>query len=141
MKISQLLTSLESNPNSQIQIVLPDQSTVPAHFHITEVGRVQKDFVDCGGTIRSAVTCVLQVWVANDLHHRLHAEKLAKILHKAEPLLKSIELPVEVEYEGNAISQYTLEGIDVTREGVQLRLGSKHTACLATELCIIDSCC
>ncbi|MEI7863404.1 MAG: DUF6428 family protein, partial [Planctomycetota bacterium] len=38
--------------------MLPDKSFVPAHFHITEVGRVQKDFIDCGGTVRSATTCL-----------------------------------------------------------------------------------
>ncbi len=127
MNVNQLLTSLESNPNSEIQIVLPDQTTVPAHFHVTEVGRVQKDFIDCGGKVRSTTQCVLQVWVANDLQHRLETAKLAQILRKAEPLLKSNELPVEVEYEHGVISQFPLEGIEVTDEGIQFQLGTKHT--------------
>jgi hypothetical protein len=141
MNVTELLTSLESNPNSQIQIVLPDQSTVPAHFHVTEVGRVQKDFIDCGGKVRSSVQCVLQVWVANDIKHRLESAKLAHIVRKAQPLLQSNDLPVEVEYEQSAISQYPLESIQATDEGLQFHLGTKHTACLATELCILDACC
>jgi hypothetical protein len=32
---------------------------VPTHYHITEVGKVQKDFIDCGGTVRSSTACVL----------------------------------------------------------------------------------
>ena len=140
MNVTELLKSLESNPNSKIQIVLPDQSTVPAHFHVTEVGRVQKDFIDCGGKVRSTTQCVLQAWVANDLKHRLESAKLAHILRKAEPLLKSNELPVEVEYEHGVISQFPLESIEVTSEGIQFHLGTKHTACLATELCI-NACC
>jgi Family of unknown function (DUF6428) len=141
MNVNELLTLLESNPNSGIQMVLPDQSSVPAHFHVTEVGRVQKDFIDCGGKVRSATTCVLQAWVAHDLDHRLEARKLAAILRQSQPLLKSTELPVEVEYEQGVISQYPLERIEVTEPGLVLHLGTKHTACLATELCILDSCC
>lgn len=141
MNVTELLTSLESHPTSEIQIVLPDQSTVPAHFHVTEVGRVQKDFIDCGGKVRSSALCVLQVWAANDFDHRLEAAKLAQILRKAEPLLRSNELSVEIEYERGIISQFPLERIQVTGKGFQFHLGSKHTACLAAELCVINSCC
>jgi Family of unknown function (DUF6428) len=141
MNLAQLITSLESNPNLGIQIVLPNQTIVPAHFHITEVGRVQKDFIDCGGKVRSSTSCLLQVWVANDVKHRLEAIKLANIIRKAQPLLKSNDLPVEVEYEQEVISQYPIESVEITHAGIQFHLGAKHTACLATELCIIDSCC
>jgi hypothetical protein len=30
-----------------------------------------KEFIDCGGTVRSTNACVLQVWVANDVDRRL----------------------------------------------------------------------
>ncbi len=86
--------------------MLPDKSFVPAHYHITEVGKIQKDFIDCGGTVRSATTSLLQVWVAQDLHHRLEATKLATVMRIAEPLLGSDELPVEVEYEEGALRSW-----------------------------------
>jgi predicted transcriptional regulator len=28
---------------------LPDGTTVPEHFHVTEVGLITKNFIDCGG--------------------------------------------------------------------------------------------
>jgi hypothetical protein len=141
MNVAELLTSLESHPTSEIQIILPNQAAVPAHFHVTEVGRVQKDFIDCGGKVRSSTHCVLQAWVANDMHHRLESGKLAQILRKAQPLLKSDELPVEIEYEQGVISQFPLESVQATKEGLQFHLAAKHTACLATELCVINDCC
>jgi hypothetical protein len=68
------------------------------HFHITEVGHVQKDFIDCGGTRRATSSCVLQAWVAkNDEEHSLQAGKLAKIWKLADKILPSGELLVEVE--------------------------------------------
>jgi hypothetical protein len=108
---------------------------VPAHFHVTEVGRVQKDFIDCGGTTRSTVSCLLQVWVAHDTTHRLTAGKLAGILQLAAPLLKSSALPVEVEYENGVVAQYPVAGVEVTPAGLLFHLGKKHTDCLAPDRC------
>lgn len=143
MKLHELCAFLAENPDSPVQIVLPDESLVPSHFHVTEVGLVRKDFIDCGGTVRSSSNCMLQVWVASDLDHRLDSSKLLKILQLGNKVLPSQDLPVEVEYECDAISQYPLIGIKLTAAGIQLHLATKHTACLAPELCLVDSgsCC
>ena len=134
MTVDELVGVLTANP-SQLHLMLPDGDFVPAHFHVTEVGRVQKDFIDCGGTVRSTTACVLQVWVADDTDHRLDTGKLAKIIGLAAPLLKSGDLPVEVEYEDGVVSQYPLSAAEVTPAGVLLHLGTKHTACLAMDQC------
>lgn len=145
MTLDDLVRSLDENPAAALRLMLPDGSFVPDHFHVTEVGRVQKDFIDCGGTVRSMTTCALQVWVAGDTDHRLDAVKLAKIVRLAAPLLKSERLPVEVEYESGVVSQYPLTAAEVTPAGIVLHLGTKHTACLALDLCGIgvtqDPCC
>lgn len=145
MKLAEFLTVLAGNPAAAIHVMLPDGTFVPAHFHVTEVGRVHKDFTDCGGTVRSATSCVLQVWVANDAEHRLETTKLAKILQLAAPLLKTTDLPVEVEYESGVVSQYPLAKVEITPSGVLLHLVTKHTACLAEDRCGIApagaSCC
>jgi len=135
MNVNEVQNLLAAHPGEKMHFMLPDKSFVPAHFHITEVGRVQKDFIDCGGTVRSATTCLVQVWVAHDVDHRLETTKLAKIIEIAQPLLGSDQLPVEIEYEGDAISQYPLGGAESTPAGLLFYLGSKHTACLAPEKC------
>ena len=135
MTLDALLAVLDANPAVALHLMLPDGSFVPAHFHVTEVGRVQKDYIDCGGITRSATTCVLQVWVAGDTDHRLDTTKLAAIMRLAAPLLKATDLPVEVEYEDGRVSQYPVSAAEVTPSGVLLHLGTKHTACLATDRC------
>ncbi len=134
MTVDELVGVLTTN-SAHLHLMLPDGSFVPAHFHVTEVGRVQKDFIDCGGTVRSTTACVLQVWVAEDTDHRLDTTKLAKIVRLAAPLLKAGDLPVEVEYEYGVVSQYPVSEAEVTPAGVLLHLGTKHTACLAMDLC------
>lgn len=135
MNLDTFVAVLAGNPAAALHLMLPDGSFVPAHFHVTEVGRVQKDFIDCGGTKRSATTCVLQVWVADDTHHRLDTTKLAKIIQIGTPLFPSMSLPVEVEYEQGVVSQFPVHEAEVTPSGVLLHLGTKHTACLAPDRC------
>jgi len=138
MTVSEFCRALDGHPGVTMHWMLPDRSFVPVHYHITEVGRVRKDFIDCGGTVRSTAACVLQVWVANDLDHRLETTKLASIMRVAGPLLGSDSLPVEVEYETGVVSQYPIGGMEVTPSGLLFYLGTKHTACLAPEKCGVD---
>jgi len=133
------------NSSTSLPTVLWRLSFVPGHFHVTEVGRVHKDFIDCGGTVRSATACVLQVWVADDTEHRIDTSKLARVLRLAAPLVKTTDLPVEVEYESGVVSQYPLAAIELTPSGLLLHLGNKHTACLAKDRCgvapVESNCC
>ena len=50
MKLSEVKSALKSLETIGFQ--LPDGSLVPSHFHVTEVGKVSKHFIDCGGTLR-----------------------------------------------------------------------------------------
>ena len=148
MNLSEFKSLLKSQAGNNFQIQLPDGSPVPVSFHVTEVGRVQKTFIDCGGTLRELITCQLQVWVGDDVDHRLEARKAAAILEKAKSFLPDDTVPVEIEYEQAVISQYTIESHDIIDGAVVLHLAHKHTDCLAKELCLVpgtgekeSSCC
>ena len=133
---------LEENPDSHMHWMLPDKYFVPKHYHITEVGKVRKDYIDCGGTVRSKESCVLQVWVHDDADHRLKTDKLADIIRLAEGILGSDDLPVEIEYEQGVVSQYPIGGFEPTPSGPLFYLGAKHTACLAPDKCGVgNGCC
>lgn len=127
--------ALDRNPDAMMHWMLPDGSFVPAHYHVTEVGMLRKDFIDCGGTVRSTVACVLQIWVANDFAHRLPAAKLRAIIDVARSLLQSDDLPMEVEYDTGVISRYPVSGVACMPSGLLFHLDAKHTACLAPERC------
>jgi hypothetical protein len=139
MNVNELQAQLTAHPEAALHLRLPDGSFVPAHFHVTEVGRIRKDFIDCGGTRRSVTSCSLQVWVADDTDHRLSAGKLAGILQLAAPLWEGESFAVEIEYEDMVISQYPLEAIEVTPAGLLFCLGGKHTDCLAKDKCGIPA--
>ena len=52
MNYAELRHILDENREARVSFVLPDGSSVPQHFHVTEVGYVRKDFFDCGGVRR-----------------------------------------------------------------------------------------
>ena len=80
MKIAEFKEHLRANPTATLRFQLPDGGLIPVHAHITEVARVDKTFVDCGGKVRKLSTCVLQTWVADDVDHRFAPAKLAHVL-------------------------------------------------------------
>jgi hypothetical protein len=134
MNVQHFNRLLAGNPGAALHVMLPGGEFVPDHFHITEVGRIHKQFVDCGGTRREAVTCVLQVWVADDTHHRLNSTKLGQIM-KAAATLTNDDMPLAVEYGSDTVATYALGDVEVTPKGLLLVLGARPTACLATDKC------
>ncbi|RAV29039.1 DUF6428 family protein [Sinomicrobium soli] len=133
MKLSEVKNILR-----QLEVIafqLPDGTLVPNHFHVTEVGKISRHFIDCGGTVREEKTVNFQLWNADDYDHRLHPDKLLKIIELSEKTLNIDEnLPVEVEYQGESISKYGL-GF----EGENFLLVTTQTDCLAKDKCRIPS--
>lgn len=128
MKLSQLKSLLQTLNNVSFQ--LENGDFVPEHFHITEVGFVTKDFIDCGGTIRKEKVVSLQLWNADDFDHRLKPEKLLKIIALSEKHLRIEDTETEVEYQSDTIGKYALDF-----DGANFILHSKTTACLAGDKC------
>ncbi len=128
MKLSEVKSALKQL--EQIAFYLPDGTLVPEHFHVTEVGKIQKHFIDCGGTERKEEIINFQLWNANDYSHRLHPEKLNDIISLSENKLQIKDAEVEVEYQGKTIEKY---GLDF--DGINFLLTSLHTDCLAKEKC------
>jgi hypothetical protein len=136
MKLSVLKNILAARPEARLRFLLPNGEFAPAHVHVTEVARVDKRFIDCGGTLRTDSVCRLQTWHANDVEHRLTAGKLLKIFAKAEQVLLTDDLAVDLEHEVGFISQFPLESVEATTEEITFRLGVRHTACLAEDKCL-----
>jgi hypothetical protein len=113
-----------------LKFQLPNGEFVPAHFHITEVGNITRNFIDCGGVQRQENKLNLQLWVASDTDHRLDPTNLLNILQLAEKQLGNSNLEVEVEYQQSTIGRYKL-----AFDGAVFQLINTQTACLAPNQC------
>ncbi len=113
---------------------LPNGELVPNHFHVTEVGKITKNFIDCGGTVRNEEVVNFQLWNANDYDHRLHPEKLVHIIELSEKTLGLNNSEIEVEYQGETIQKF---GLDFN--GTNFVLTTKATDCLAKDNCGIPA--
>ena len=151
MKLSEIKNHL--NSLEQITFMLPNGELVPTHFHVTEVGKISKHFIDCGGTVRKEEVANFQLWNADDYNHRLHPEKLAHIIELSEKVLGLEDLEIEVEYQmadsksqiPNDKSQIAKSNFDTIGkfnldfDGKNFLLTTKKTDCLAKENCGIPT--
>lgn len=128
MKLEEVKSALEHLETIAFQ--LPNGELVPNHFHVTEVGKITKHFIDCGGTVRNEEVVNFQLWNANDYDHRLHPEKLVNIIELSQKTLDIGDLEMEVEYQGQTIEKFALDF-----DGTNFLLTTKQTDCLAKDQC------
>jgi hypothetical protein len=128
MKLSEIKGILAERES--VNFKLENGQVVPEHFHVTEVGVITKDFIDCGGTVRHEKVANFQLWDANDFEHRLKAGKLLNIISLSEQVIGMEDLDIEVEYQSETIGKY-----DLAYDGDNFVLISKTTACLAMDKC------
>jgi hypothetical protein len=113
---------------------LPNGEFVPTHFHITEVGLVTKNFIDCGGSLREDKKICLQLWTAEDTDHRLTVGKTLQIIAMSEKIIELDDLEIEVEFQQQTIAKFGVEFSNST-----FQLIPTQTACLAEESCGIPA--
>ncbi|MBW8241300.1 hypothetical protein K1F50_00715 [Muricauda oceani] len=128
MRLEEVKSALEHLETIGFQ--LPNGELVPKHFHVTEVGKITKHFIDCGGTVRHEEVVNFQLWNADDYDHRLHPEKLVHIIELSQKTLDIGNLEVEVEYQGQTIEKFALDF-----DGTNFLLTTKQTDCLAKDQC------
>ena len=129
MKLSEFKNALTSL--DKVNFRMPNGEYMEAHIHITEVGMINKQFIDCGGVVRTETKVGFQLWKDDDdLEHRLSPEKLLTIINLSEEKLNIDNEEIEVEYQSETIGKY---GIGFN--GFEFVLTNKQTACLALDNC------
>lgn len=128
MTLSEIKTILP-NLNSVV-FQLSNGTLVPENFHVTEVGVITKNFIDCGGKIRTEKVANFQLWNANDYDHRLKPIKLLNIIKLSEEKLGIQDLEIEVGFQAETIGKYGLNFQNNT-----FILTNKQTDCLAKDNC------
>ena len=133
MKLSEVKEALQNLESISFQ--LPDESFVPDHFHVTEIGVITKNFIDCGGVIRTENKINFQLWEdEKDMDHNLKPAKLIDIISLSEKVLGIEDAEVEVEYQEHTIGRYQLEF-----DGKKFLLFNTFTDCLAKDNCGVPS--
>lgn len=138
MNLRDLKAVLRKYPITAPRFILPSGDHIPVHAHVTEVGHVLKNFIDCGGVTGKRETVLLQTHVGDDTEHRLTSERFARILDLGNRLLPDDNLEVEVEYDCCVVAQYPIAEAVPTGEHLDLILENRRTQCLARERAVIE---
>ena len=131
MKLAEFKNILKNLPKIIFQ--LENGLSIPQHFHITEVGVITKDFIDCGGTVRNEKVINFQLWYSSDTNHILSPSKIIEILELSEKKFSMENLDIEVEYQNDTIGKYA-----VSFNGNNFVLVNKMTDCLSKDKCGIE---
>jgi hypothetical protein len=133
MMFHDLQNVLAANPELFPRFVLPDGDYIPAHAHVTEIGHVVRNFIDCGGLTGKEEKAVLQTHVGNDTDHRLRSDRFAKILRLGNRVIPSADLNVDVEYDCCVVAQYPIAEARPDGDHLNLILRRGRTQCRARE--------
>ncbi|HSS15634.1 MAG TPA: DUF6428 family protein [Candidatus Dormibacteraeota bacterium] len=133
MTLHDLKNALKANPMLFPRFVLPSGDYIPAHAHVTEVGHVVRNFIDCGGLTGKEEKIVLQTHVGNDTEHRLRSDRFAKILQLGSGVIPRADLDVDVEYDCCVVAQYPIAKATPDGEHLNLILQRGRTQCRARE--------
>jgi hypothetical protein len=136
LTLEEFRKALILNPALGLRFRLPTGGLTPIHLHLTEVARVEKRFIDCGGTVRTEVSARLQLWTADDTDHRVGCAKALQILSAGVSLLESTAFPIEVEYDFPLLTVFSIVGSVIEGSDRIFILGSKKTDCLAPDICV-----
>lgn len=144
MKLCDLKTVLRQYPRTSPRFILPNGEHIPAHVHVTEVGHVVRNFIDCGGMTGRDEKVLLQTHVGDDAEHRLKSDRFAKILELGNRVLPEADLDVEVEYDCCVVAQYPIGEAKPAGRHLDLILQRGRTQCRARErreASAADACC
>lgn len=113
----EFIKTLEDKPNYSIEFHLPGGIQLPTHYHITDVGAVNRYFIDCGGQTREENYVQIQLWLGKNNDHCLDAKTILKILKNSNKVLCKLpnlnDSNVFIEYKTEFITQYPIAKIDV----------------------------
>ncbi len=131
----QFITTLSKNPNSLIDVYLPDGYLIPAHYHLTDVGCVNRYFIDCGGHTREENYIQIQLWLGKDINHRLRATTFLKILEQSQSILNKLatleQSNIHLEYRKDIVTQYPITDIKSINNKIIINTETLTTQCLA----------
>jgi hypothetical protein len=132
--------ALAASPQLGLRFRLPTGGLTPIHLHLTEVARVEKRYIDCGGIIRTDVSARLQLWAADDTDHRVGCAKALQVLDRGAGLVGATDVPLEVEHDFPFLTVFPVVGSVVEGGERIFLLAAKQADCLAPDVCIPNAC-
>ncbi len=128
---------LSQHPDAPIDVYLPNKIQIPAHYHVTDVGSINRYFIDCGGQTREEHYVQIQLWLGKDQQHRLNSTTLTKILERSQEVLDRLpdlmNSHIHIEYKIDFVVQCPVTEITFHNNRVVIQTSRLTTQCLAAK--------
>lgn len=141
MKTKEFLSLLRDNGNKELVFDYNNGALVGANYHLTEVKNIIVDSVDCGAGTNFWKETIVQLWESPaelDKTKYMSVAKALEILNRVHGI-KPMELEAELKIEyGNTdfhTAQLFIEGYDIFKDRLLIKLAVEKTDCKAKEEC------
>lgn len=135
MNVSEFIEFLGSRGASEVVFYLNNGTVFSPHFHISFISKVDKTGFTCEKIPYAEAFVEIQLWVADDVNHRISGDKFLSILSKldlqAADLLKDLNIQLDL---NGVLSSFSLR----QSEGL-LVLNPLKASCPVPELCVVDN--
>lgn len=142
MQVQQFLDLIEANNELPILFEYGSGKVVQGGYHVTEIKNATFDTIDCGNSLHRWREVIIQVWVPEEAKSEdphMSASKFLKIWDVVDGrlnLFRDAEIRIEFGDESNLTSNYHVDGVATTEDGVVIQMAPPRTMCKPREILI-----
>jgi hypothetical protein len=153
--LSEFLSQLEPHADQKLLFALPNGSSVPVGYHVTEFKSLEYHTVDCGGMEHKFSENVIELWrTALEPNRDLMAvDKFLSIYHKVSPKVnfdQDAELIFLYGAPGQPAARYAVSSLEtngdtlrvlLSPDGVRCKSAERKADALLESLPVVGGCC
>lgn len=142
MQVKEFLQQVEAHSDRPLLFEYGAGRIVQGGYHVTEIKNASFETIDCGNSLHTWKEVVVQVWVpeeAQDSDPWMPASKFMKIWDIVDSrlaLYQDAELRIEYGDHANLTSNYHVDNLVATEDGLVVQMAPPRTMCKPREILI-----
>ncbi len=142
MQVQQFLDLIEANNELPLLFDYGNGKIVQGGYHVTEIKNATFDTIDCGNSLHRWKEVIVQVWVPEEASSDdpfMPASKFLKIWDVVDGrlnLYRDAEIRIEFGDASNLTSNYHVDGLVSTEDGLVVQMAPPRTMCKPREILV-----
>ena len=142
MQVTEFLEKVQANPELPLLFEFTPGHVVQGGYHVTEIKNAGYETIDCGNSLHSWKEVIVQVWVPAEAKPEddwMPTDKFLKIWDVVDNRLalhRDAEIRIEYGDAEHLTSNYQVDGLVVTEDGLMVQMAPPRTMCKPREILI-----
>ena len=142
MQVTEFLEKVQAHPELPLLFEFSPGRIVQGGYHVTEIKNAGYETIDCGNSLHSWKEVIVQVWVPEEATPEddwMPTDKFLKIWDVVDNRLalhRDAEIRIEYGDAEHLTSNYQIDGLVVTEDGLVVQMAPPRTMCKPREILI-----